>query len=196
MTYKQQVENIFISALNELKTQTKTHTDLESVSVRSDGSCDVSLRSTDLCPEYWQSENDMDLQIQLSETLEKILSKISDKITITQSFNGSEKGHWGGYIKIKDAKVDTKQINSLNKNITTNQMKLSTLYVEIKDRILNQKSTYKGCPTCGSKVNKKYFKSHRCPVCCEEILTDTDTKKINKFSSSIENDRKKLALIS
>jgi len=196
-TYKQQVVNLLTPALIELHKRTNLHTDFEYLSVYPDGSCSITLRSTELCPQYWCSTNDMDSQIFLSETLEKIFLESYPNVLITQGFDGSEKGYWSGTtIKLKDVKVDTKQINSLNKSISTNQIKLSALYVDIKDRILNQKSTYKGCPSCGSKVNKKFFKSHRCPVCCEEILTETDSKRINKLSTSIDNDRKKLELIS
>lgn len=43
------------------------------------------------------------------------------------------------------------------------------------------KSQYLGCKKCGSKLNKDYLKSNKCPLCHEDMRSDTVLKNIARL---------------
>ena len=63
-------------------------------------------------------------------------------------------------------------------------------YME-KNSAKNRKSVYVGCPKCGSKLHKDYvvvnpyWKQMPCPLCKEDLFSDTVKTRILKYKESI-----------
>jgi predicted RNA-binding Zn-ribbon protein involved in translation (DUF1610 family) len=45
-------------------------------------------------------------------------------------------------------------------------------------KIKEQKSEYKGCSSCGSKLSVKHLKTYTCPLCQANLLSNTAVKRI------------------
>lgn len=56
------------------------------------------------------------------------------------------------------------------------------------------KAEFIGCPTCKSKIAKKYIKgySHSCPVCSGELWSETTQKKIAGYNEKIADIQKQI----
>ena len=56
------------------------------------------------------------------------------------------------------------------------------------------KAEFIGCPTCKSKIAKKYIKgsSHSCPVCSGELWSETTQKKIASYNEKIADIQKQI----
>lgn len=56
------------------------------------------------------------------------------------------------------------------------------------------KAEFVGCPTCKSKIAKKYIKgySHSCPVCGGELWSETTQKKIAWYNEKIKELQKQI----
>lgn len=56
------------------------------------------------------------------------------------------------------------------------------------------KAEFIGCPTCKSKVAKKYIKgfSHSCPVCSGELWSETTQKKVVGYNEKIADIQKQI----
>lgn len=56
------------------------------------------------------------------------------------------------------------------------------------------KAEYIGCKHCGSKLNKNYLKTNYCPLCHNDMRSETVLKKINILKEKITNIRKEIKL--
>lgn len=56
------------------------------------------------------------------------------------------------------------------------------------------KAEFIGCPTCKSKIAKKYIKgySHSCPVCSGELWSETTQKKVAGYTEKIAEIQKQI----
>ncbi len=52
--------------------------------------------------------------------------------------------------------------------------------------VQNLQAKYISCKRCGSKVNKDYIHNNSCPVCCNNMLSDTVQKRLEAFSVRID----------
>jgi len=88
-----------------------------------------------------------------------------------------------------------------------NQRKIERLYEtktaiaefdnDIVKRIIAQKSTYKACSNCGSKINVAYVKSVKC-VCCSSSdfgYTKTDNDKLERLKELKKSLEKEISVI-
>jgi len=88
-----------------------------------------------------------------------------------------------------------------------NQRKIERLYEtktaiaefnnDIVKRITAQKSTYKACSNCGSKINVAFVKSVKC-VCCSSSdfgYTKTDTDKLERLKELKKSLEKEISVI-
>ena len=83
-----------------------------------------------------------------------------------------------------EKRKETKSIINLREKIKTKNEEFDK-YKE-KNSVKNRKSKFIGCPKCESKINKDYIKDYnwnRCPLCHEDLSSDTLKKSmINKVN--------------
>lgn len=85
-----------------------------------------------------------------------------------------------------------KKMKDVDDKILVLQIALSK-YVA-KNDVKNRKSLYIGCTKCGSKLNKNYIRlgpvSQWCPVCNENLFSETVKSRISKYQEDIEAQEK------
>ena len=47
-------------------------------------------------------------------------------------------------------------------------------------------SDFIGCKKCGSKLARKYIKSNRCPLCGEDMRSNTELKKVAALAAAVD----------
>lgn len=87
---------------------------------------------------------------------------------------------------------ETKKMKNLHERIKKEETKLNE-YVKKTD-CKNYKSKYIGCPQCGSKINKEYIYNCRCPVCREDLRSETTKNTINRYKDTIKRITKELRI--
>ena len=87
---------------------------------------------------------------------------------------------------------ETKKMKNLHERIKKEETKLNE-YVKKTD-CKNYKSKYIGCPQCGSKINKEYIYNCRCPVCREDLRSETTKNTINRYKDNIKRITKELRI--
>ena len=87
---------------------------------------------------------------------------------------------------------ETKKMKNLHERIKKEETKLNE-YVKKTD-CKNYKSKYIGCPQCGSKINKEYIYNCRCPVCREDLRSETTKITINRHKDNIKKITKELRI--
>lgn len=90
-----------------------------------------------------------------------------------------------------------KYIPFLDTNSLPNDKRLLELEKRLQDEISkrnaycnahnvqNLQAKYISCKRCGSKVNKDYIRNNSCPVCRNNMLSDTVQKRLDAFSTRI-----------
>lgn len=72
----------------------------------------------------------------------------------------------------------------------------SELYeMRTKKHFENHKAEYITCKGCGSKINKQYIRTHTCPLCHEDLRSETDKNKeirLEERSDKIQDDLDKM----
>ena len=91
-----------------------------------------------------------------------------------------------------DSIKETKKMQNLHERIKKEETKLNE-YVKKTD-CKNYKSKYIGCPQCGSKINKEYIYNCRCPVCREDLRSETTKNTINRYKNIIKKITKELRI--
>lgn len=91
-----------------------------------------------------------------------------------------------------------KYIPFLDTNSLPNNKRLLTLENRLQDEISkrdayynahnvqNLQAKYISCKRCGSKVNKDYIRNNSCPVCRNNMLSDTVQKRLDAFNARID----------
>lgn len=91
-----------------------------------------------------------------------------------------------------------KYIPFLDTNSLPNDKRLLELEKRLQDEISkrnayynahnvqNLQAKYISCKRCGSKVNKDYIRNNSCPVCRNNMLSDTVQKRLDAFSTRID----------
>ena len=116
-----------------------------------------------------------------------------DKI-ISQAKEQADKFNWERNYNILvpfkdvDRVKPTKKMQNLKDRIKKEEDKLYN-HIEKTD-CQNYKSKYIGCPQCGSKINKEYIHNSRCPLCKEDLRSDTTKKTIERYKNNITKVRK------
>jgi Zn-finger domain-containing protein len=63
----------------------------------------------------------------------------------------------------------------------------------VATRIREQKSEYKSCSDCGSKIRTKFISTSNCPVCNKSFMTETDVKRLNTLKAKAQKAKEVLA---
>lgn len=92
------------------------------------------------------------------------------------------------FYSYKKAK-ETKTISNLKVRIETHKTNLETY--KNTNAIKNRKSQFAGCSNCGSKINKEYINDYgynwnKCPLCNEDLSSNTVKKSIESKIAKIE----------
>jgi len=91
-----------------------------------------------------------------------------------------------GYIdtaKMKKLKEELSRLNS--EKIFGRSKKISDLTKKLTSEIVNQKSTYKGCSSCGSKLKASLLKDYVCPLCNASLLSNTAQKRLDALKDKM-----------
>ena len=167
-----------------------TDTTISNSGVTDDGTFFFNLYSSDLKFGGIDDEdhNDALMEENLIKAFSKIFKKLSKTVKLV-SFQGQYKGYWDVYLESTDGpkKNVLNKRTKLRNEIEKYKSDLTLFNDKVRDRIVNQKSKKKTCPNCDSNINVKYFKSHKCPLCCTEMYTDTDKKRVSNLKERISN---------
>ena len=94
------------------------------------------------------------------------------------------------FIDIEKAKV-TSKMQAIEKRINDTYEKKMT-YIE-KEHIVNHKSNLIGCCKCNSKIARLYIgKNDKCPVCGNDLRSDTVKNTIKRYEEIINDCKKQL----
>jgi predicted RNA-binding Zn-ribbon protein involved in translation (DUF1610 family) len=123
---------------------------------------------------------------------------IKDGITFMGDFDTEEEANkvlksndkWGNaylvsYKKPVVAPNDAAKIKELEKSSYALKDTEHLFHRGIVERIRNQKSQFKGCTGCGSKISVKYIATTNCPLCGESFMTETDKKRLAQVKESV-----------
>lgn len=83
-----------------------------------------------------------------------------------------------------DSLPNNKQLLTLEKRLQDETSKRNTYYNA--HNVQNLQAKYIGCKRCGSKVNKDYIHNNSCPVCRNNMLSDTVQKRLDAFNARID----------
>lgn len=103
------------------------------------------------------------------QSLQKRLNDTREKLVIQQIKVGGSFGC-----------VNGKPVNGLDFKDLEAYRKEQNIKQQIFDRVKSEKSKFKSCGQCESKINKTHLKHYDCPICGYEdfLQTDTDKKRI------------------
>lgn len=62
-------------------------------------------------------------------------------------------------------------------------------YYELNAKVIFKefKSQYVGCKKCGSKLNKDYLRTNKCPLCGNDMRSETLLKQIESYKNKLES---------
>lgn len=87
-------------------------------------------------------------------------------------------------------KLESAATRKIEKQITDTQKKRSD-YIDAH-HVKNRKSAYVGCPKCGSKLSREHLHTDTCPLCREDLRSETVKARIAGYDEKIETLREKL----
>lgn len=108
--------------------------------------------------------------------------------------------NYTGYVAFRDLESvnKTKRIIELKEKIKSESKK--KIRYSLDNNVKDQKADFIGCRKCGSKINKTYIHANRCPVCNNDLRSDTFKKrmacyqeKIDKLTKELNEEKKKNA---
>jgi uncharacterized Zn finger protein (UPF0148 family) len=89
----------------------------------------------------------------------------------------------------------TQAFKRLLERKTETEFSITNFKKNIVERIQKQKSTYKACPTCGSKISIKFVTKVEC-VCCgskEFGFTNTDESRLTRLKEVLKEINKEIS---
>ena len=122
------------------------------------------------------------------------ISQIEWKDRIFDSYDDAYKyimdNWWGDYqcVAYKYRDIDSlkmsKKVIELEKRIIETRNQYDSLNSKIHYKDIQAK--YVTCKECGSKINKDYLRSNRCPICNKDMRPETVLNKLESMTSKIE----------
>lgn len=101
-------------------------------------------------------------------------------------------------IKYKDFSNIKKTKAMLKKEEQLEKINSELYEMRTKKHFENHKAEFITCKDCGSKINKKYIRTHTCPLCGSDLRSETDKNKEirlkerkEKAQSDLDNMKKK-----
>lgn len=58
--------------------------------------------------------------------------------------------------------------------------------------VKNQKAAFVGCACCGSKLNRERLNNNRCPVCFDDLRSESTLNKLASYDSRIDECNRKI----
>lgn len=83
-----------------------------------------------------------------------------------------------------DSLPNNKRLLTLEKRLQDEISKRNAYYNA--HNVQNLQAKYIGCKHCGSKVNKDYIHNNSCPVCHNNMLSDTVQKRLDALNARID----------
>lgn len=87
-------------------------------------------------------------------------------------------------------KLESATTRKIEKQIADTQKKRDD-YIDT-NHVKNRKSAYVGCPKCGSKLSREHLHADTCPLCREDLRSETVKARIAGYDEKIETLREKL----
>ena len=84
----------------------------------------------------------------------------------------------------RDSLPNNKRLLTLEKRLQDEISKRHAYYNA--HNVQNLQAKYISCKRCGSKVNKDYIHNNSCPVCLNDMLSDTVQKRLDAFNARID----------
>jgi rRNA maturation endonuclease Nob1 len=122
----------------------------------------------------------------LSKHFEKFLSDY-DKDIVIENMDSDYKGCFSATFTLKSEKNKNKKLQENQKKIDKINEEIRIFNNSVGEKIKQQKSSKKTCPTCGSMLTISYLKSHICPVCTKPMYTETESKKLSVMKGKIDS---------
>ena len=100
--------------------------------------------------------------------------------------------NYTGYVAFRDLESinETKRIIELKEKIKSESKK--KIRYSLDNNVKDQKADFIGCHKCGSKINKTYIQANRCPVCNNDLRSDTFKKRMANYQEKIDKLTKEL----
>ena len=91
-----------------------------------------------------------------------------------------------------DSLKKSKKLQSLEERLNKEKKKLE----DYKDKTdcKTSKSKLITCPNCESKINKKYIRNSRCPLCNQDLRSKTTIETIKRYEENIKKLKKEIQL--
>lgn len=91
----------------------------------------------------------------------------------------------------KPGTKETKKLVDLREryDLAVRQYQEFSNYVPAKDF----KSQFVGCKNCESKINKNYIKTNKCPICGEDMRSDTIKERLKNMQSKVKKLERELS---
>lgn len=83
-----------------------------------------------------------------------------------------------------DSPPNNKRLLTLEKRLQDEISKQNAYYNA--HNVQNLQAKYISCGRCGSKVSKDYIRNNSCPVCHNNMLSDTVQKRLDAFNARID----------
>lgn len=118
--------------------------------------------------------------------------KIFDTRVEAEEYIESVDNGWYDQIAVQyraSDKISSTKIDEFRRKISETYTLKNKLYNE---SISSRKSAYIGCLNCGSKINKDYIETHKCPVCGISLLSETTKNRIAGYEAKIKQYKEKI----
>ena len=108
----------------------------------------------------------------------------ADEKSAEEYIKNHDKG-WYDCLAVKFKKVDNVKKTKKHEDLERRYNETVTQLSQIEGTVFCKdfKSQYLGCKKCGSKLNKDYMKSNKCPLCGEDMRSDTVLKNIARLKA-------------
>lgn len=121
-------------------------------------------------------------------SIERESDKIFDSFEEAEDYSNKIYSKWARkkniLLAFREEGKETKKIKDLKKRIESELEKKEQYYEAHKPR--NFKSSYLGCPSCGSKVNKNHIVNYCCPVCGSDLKSETVKKTLDRYDEKVK----------
>lgn len=137
---------------------------------------------------YWDSvaahEDYMEGASGLGSDIRWLEFVCADEKSAEEYIKNHDKG-WYDCLAVKFKKVDNVKKTKKHEDLERRYKETVTQLRQIEGTVFCKdfKSQYLGCKKCGSKLNKDYMKSNKCPLCGEDMRSDTVLKNIARLKA-------------
>lgn len=100
------------------------------------------------------------------------------------------------FLPVEPTKRDKEKLERAKQSVRSWEARHHDAFVKIAAAFAARKSGTVGCSNCGSRVAREFLKGTNCPVCNASLLSETDTKRLEKIKERVKRAREALTEVS